>query len=189
MNMIPTRKTVRARIVNYDITENQKGDPQVTILFEYNEGDSLSGSSHQITWWGHTSEKAMPYTLKSLYTLGYQGKTMQDFLKLADGVEGGALDLAKEVELVLDQETKETGKTFWKVAFINDPDKPRGGAFKGSMAKDKIKVKLGAMNLEGQMAVVRQELGITATAKSAAKPAPAPAMREPGEDEDFDVGF
>jgi hypothetical protein len=157
----------KARIVNYQISNNKKDNPQVEVLFEFVDGDGLSGTSHQIRWWGQLTEKAMPYTFKTLATLGYKGETQEDFYKLSDGVEGGMLDLGVEVELVLENETKDDGKTFVKIKYINAANR----GFKNGMTRAEAKVKLGALNIAGQMALARQELGIKNEPKRPVSPA------------------
>lgn len=180
--------TYRGRIVNYELSYNSKGNPQVEVLFEYTDGEGLSGTPHQIRWWGQlTGEKAPAYTLKALQVLGFKGKTDDDFARLADGVEGGMLDLGAEFNLVLEERNKD-GKTSIMVKYINDPNFVPGG-FKNAMSKADAKVKLGALNLAGQMAMIRQEMGAQAP-KPAAKPAlQQQPMGEPGhDDDDFDFG-
>jgi hypothetical protein len=179
--------TYSAHIVNYTISENSQGGPQVEILFEYTDGEGLSGTPHQIRWWGQLTEKSLPYVLKTLYMLGYRGTTTADLSKLTDGVESGMLDLGKEVELVL-VEAERKGKTYIDIKYINEPGfAPK--RISDGISKDKVRVKLGALNIEGQMALVRQEM--EGHAKAAPKPAAntAPRTREPGEDDDFNVGF
>lgn len=178
--------TFKARIVNYTISTTQKGDPQIEVLFEFNDGDAIQtgGTNHQVRWWGYLTEKAIPYTLKALEVMGFKGKTDDDFSKLADGVEGGMLDIGKDLLLVLEEETNDNGKKYVKVRWINDPDRAPGG-FKTALSRGEAKVKIGALNLAGQMAMLRSH----APAKT---PAPqqraVPPMREPGDDTDFDFG-
>lgn len=176
--------TYRARIINYTISENKSGNPQVEILFEYTDGEGLAGTPHQVRWWGQLTEKSLPFVLKVLWVLGFQGKTTAELAKLSDGVESDCLDLGKEVDLVL-VEAERNGKKYIEVKYINDPEFAPGG-FKNAMTKDKVKVKLGALNIEGQMALIRQEMGAQAP-KSASKASNQPPVREPGDD--FDVGF
>lgn len=187
--------TYRARIVNWAISNNSKDNPQAEVLFEFNDGSTaqVGGQFHQIRWWGQFtgSEKAQAYTLKTLAMLGFKGKTDEDFAKLADGVEGGMLDLAAEVDLVIEEAAKEDGTPVTRIKYINTPGYAPGG-FKNAMSKGEAKVKLGALNLAGQMAMVRQQMG--SPANQAPKPAPA-ATKAPGptnvrsDDVDFDFGI
>lgn len=169
--------TFKAKILNYTISNTKTGNPQVEILFGYNDGDtsSIGGTHHQITWWGHLTEKATPITLKALDAMGFKGKTDEDFARLADGVEGGMLDIEKEVSLVLEEDTKEDGKKFVKVRWVNDPNRTQG--FKNALTKGEAKVKLGALNLSGQMAMLRAQ-----------SPARAEAPKPIHDDTDFDFG-
>lgn len=174
--------TYRARVINYELSYNSKGNPQVEVLFGFDSSDGVHNNHHEIRWWGQlTGEKAVPYTLKTLALLGFRGKTDDDFTKLADGVEGGMLDIAAEVDLVLEERTV-GDKTFMSIAFINDPNFKSGRA-KNAMTRSEAKVKIGALNLAGQMAAIR--------ASQPAKPAaPAKQTQAPtgGDDNDFDFG-
>ena len=149
-NMAPG--TFKGRIINYTLSNNKKDNPQVEVLFDYNDGEAYSGTNHQIRWWGQMTEKALPYTMKTLAILGYKGQKQEDFYKLADGVEGGMLELGEEVDLVLENETNEAGKTFVKIRYINSPGFGGGGEFKIGMTSAQARVKLGTMDLAGQMA-------------------------------------
>lgn len=183
--------TYTARIVNYALSNNSKGNPQVEVLFEYNDGSTsqVGGVFHQIRWWGQlTGEKAPAYTLKTLALLGFKGRTDEDFYKLADGVESGMLDLNAEVELVLEEQTNEAGKTFMSIKYINDPN--RGVASKNAMTKAEAKVKLGALGLAGQMAMVRAAQPQAQGPKPSAPATKAPSSNHignaPGVSSDFD---
>lgn len=175
--------TYRSRVVNYTLSNTKAGNPQVEVLFEFSQGDGLSSTHHQIRWWGQLSEKALPYTLKNLITMGYRGTTNEDFAKLADGVEGGMIDLGVEVDLVLENETSEQGKTFLKVKWIN----ALGGVFKSGMTREQAKVKLGTMNIAAQLAMIRQEIGAPSPKKQVRPAGGTPsAMSEPEGGADFD---
>lgn len=177
----------RARLVNYTISEAKTGNPQIEVLFEFDEGEGVHMATHQVRWFGSLAGKAVPITLKALHVMGYRGKTDADFAKIADGVEGGMLDLGKEVDLVLAEETTKEGKRFVKVAWVNDPDHAPGG-FKNAIPREKVKVKIGALNLSAQMALVRKEMGEKAPVPAPTKfgsPTHVSASREPGEDDDL----
>ena len=167
----------QARIVNYGITNNKAGDPQLAILFEYNDEEN---QRHEVTWFGSFKEKALEWTLKTLIVCGFSG---EDPAELATGVESGLLDTISPVTIVLDEQEYQ-GKRFIRVTWVN----PSGGkSLGGRITKEEAKVKLGAMNLRGQMAMIRQKEGVP---KPQSRPT-APRMREPGDDDlDFgDVGF
>lgn len=160
----------KAKIINYALSSNSKGGPQVEVLFEYNDESTaqVGGVYHQIRWWGQLgSEKAQGYTLKALDILGFKGKTNDDIMKLADGVEGGMLDIDKEVELVLE---KKPENQYLSVKYINEPGRGATEGFKNAMTRVEAKVKLGALNLAGQLAMIRAQ---------GPKPS-APAGKAPG---------
>jgi hypothetical protein len=179
--------TYKAQVLNYTISQTKAGDPQVEVLFEYNDGDTtqVGGTHHQVRWWGSLKQgKGQEWTLKTLDLLGFSGKTNEDFAKLADGFESGMLDPTREVSIVLEEDAKDDGRKFIFVKYVNDLNRAPAG-FKSALSRGEANVKLGALNLAGQMAMLRSQ----APAKApATRPIPAPAGREPGDDVDFDFG-
>lgn len=141
-----------AKIVNYDITENKKGEPQVAILFEFHDRD---GSRREYTWYGGlTHEKGREITLKALLTCGFTGKNVAD---LSGGIQGGQahLDIATPVEIDIQDRTYE-GKTFTEIKWIN---RLGGGKWIKPMEKDKVRGRLAALNLDGELAALRAKEG------------------------------
>ena len=84
---------------------NKNGKPFAWVKF-------ANGAFYQ----GYFVDGAIEYTVKSLYIAGFRGKTSQDLNN------DKALNKNKEVEIVVEHEDYE-GKTYSKVAWINDPNK------------------------------------------------------------------
>lgn len=170
-------------IVNYDITQTQKGDPQILVLFSFNDKE---GDHHELTWYGNlTSEKGRKIALEALVKMGFSGKNVAD---LAGGLvdsKAPLLDVATPLELVIEREAKKDGSgTYAKIAWVNR----QGGnkwVSKG-MNPAEARVKLGALNLEGELAAIR--------AKEPAKPAAKAAGQDfnsydPAAEEDDSLPF
>lgn len=154
----------QANIINYGIDVNKNGNAQAAILFEYNDHD---GQRHEVTWFGSFKEgKALEITLKTLLACGF---SKDDPAELAAGYDSHALDVSTPVKITIEEQEYE-GKKFMRVQWVNPLRQ-----FK-SMSKDEAKVKLGAMNLKAQLALMKQELGQPVRQE---KP-----MREHGDDSD-----
>ena len=138
--------TYKAKLIDYGITESSNGKPTVVLKFINENGDEISH-------WMYLTEKAQPYTAKTLMVFGYNG---EDLTQLAAGTEGGLLDTTKEVEIVMENEEWE-GKTRCKVKWINEPG---GGGFK-KLAKAEATKLLAGVNLKAHVAEIRQATGTT----------------------------
>jgi hypothetical protein len=125
-----------ATLESHSITENKKGDPQVAAVFSFRN----AAGPQKITWFGGFSEAGRQYTIKNLITLGLKGNN-----------PAGNLEIGKQVEIVIDNETFE-GKTRAKVKFINGP-----GAARNVIPQDLAKAKLSA--LEGAVMAARMASG------------------------------
>lgn len=134
------------------------GTPFVGVLFE------LVGVNGEIEWKGWVSDGAIPYTLKNLVTLGYEGN---DVDPLADDRPDL---LPNQVELVTAHK-EFNGRVYEEVKFINSPG---GGKSKPG--------KLG-LDLRAAFAAARKEAGAR---PANGKPAPAP---EPVQVEDEQIPF
>lgn len=162
-----------AKIIDYGIGTTKAGDPQMMILFEFND---LDNQRHEITWYGSVkSPKAQEITAK---TLLYCGMTGNDPMEIADGVSTNILDAVTPVKITIELEPKQDGLgTFAKVAWVN---RAGNGAFAKRLSKSEAKVKLGALNLKGTMMIARQDTGIQD------KPRTAPPTGDYFKD---DIGF
>ncbi len=94
-------------------------------------------------------------TFDKLALLGYN-----EDVPAVDGAFG-PLNLAnKEVDIVLNHETKKDGKKYLQVQYINEI----GGSRLGAVAVEKV---LGNMNLKAEMAAARARMGATKPATAA----------------------
>lgn len=131
--------TYTATVLNHAITSTQKGDPQAAVSFSCADNEG----SHQITWYGSFSEKARPFTIKSLLACGLKGNN-----------PAGPLEIGKEVSIVVEHETDDAGKTRAKVRWVNAL-----GGYKNVISNDEALAKLSM--LEGAVMAQRQSLGLT----------------------------
>lgn len=171
----------QATISNYGIGVTQNGNPQVMILFNFQDHEN---APREMTWYGSLKEgKAQEYTLKTLLYCGFSGS---DPAEIADGIESGLLDHITPVKITVEEHEYE-GKKSMRVSWVN---KIGSKAMEKRITKSEAKLKLGTLNLKGTLAAVRQETGI----KAEPRPAKAavgqnnPPQPEPGWD-DFDPGF
>lgn len=130
--------TYKATVISHAIAETSKGDPQATITFSF----EAEGRPQNITWYGSFSEKATPHTVKALLVCGLQGSN-----------PAGPLEIGKEVNIVVENETDDKGKERSKVRWVNAL-----GQVRNVIPQDLAKSKLSA--LEGAVMAARQELNI-----------------------------
>src|SRR5690606_25930509 len=124
-----------AKPKQWGLGTTSKGNPQVIVLFGIDDQD---GDHHEMTWFGTLKEgRGQEITLDSLLFMGFKGN---DLTTLADGVEGGALDMDTPVSITIAEETNEKGQTFMKVQWVN---RVGGAAFKDALSKKEAQVKLG----------------------------------------------
>lgn len=126
-----------AKVISHAVTETKDGNPQVTITFSF-EAEGIKS----LTWFGSFKEKALPHTLKALLVCGLKGSN-----------PAGALDVGREVSIVVDDEEGQDGKIRSKIKWVN----ALGGA-KNVIPPDLAKAKLS--ELEGAVMAARQELGL-----------------------------
>lgn len=149
MSVIPAGN-YSARPISHGLGESKtKGTPYAEVRFQTADGS-------EVTWQGWLTDGALPYTLKKLVTLGFSGS---DPIELA----GDRFLLSHDpVTIVVEHETNEKGSTYPKVAAIFAP--------RPTMTPQQAKVKLGAMNLKGQLAAIRAEMGVKAPTQQAQTP-------------------
>lgn len=161
----------RSKIINCGMKKAKTGSDMVFVTFETTDEN---GEFKEISWFGSLSGGATPITLDNLLDLGFNN----DWDNLTSGAEITCLNREKEWDIVVENETY-NGKTFTKVKYINDPDKPRGmERMESSEAVSTVK----SMNLKA-LTIQRQK------ERSAGKPkiqAKATAQTKPAED---DIAF
>lgn len=141
------------------------GTPYVSVTFEILSGEYAGG---EIDWKGWLSERAIPYTIKTLITLGFTDTTV-------DPLADNAPELvAAEAEIVLEHETwKDQPRE--KVKWIN-----KAGGGKGAQGK------LG-LDLRAAFASARKEAGVNGKPVNG-KPV-SPRQPEPAVVAEEDVPF
>ena len=79
---------LRARVLGANLKQSSTGKPEIAVLFLYPEHDAV------LYWDGYLSDAAIPYTLRSLNALGWEGDvktlgTLWDYVaeNKFDGVE------------------------------------------------------------------------------------------------------
>ncbi|MFH0899058.1 MAG: hypothetical protein V2A73_00370, partial [Pseudomonadota bacterium] len=99
----------RARPRSWALGETSAGKPQIAVEMALSDA-SLGIES--LTWYGYFSEGALEIAIKALHAMGWEGIDLGDFL------DSPALDTAKEVEIVVENEAYE-GRVYARVKFIN----------------------------------------------------------------------
>lgn len=160
-----------AKILDYGIKATKSGAPQVTVTFGVKSGDK----EHRLYWNSSFTEKALKFTLKALVNMGLSTAVEE----MADGPSSNALDMTKSVRVEVEHNTYNNETT----ARVCSVAKSSGDNFRALMSKTDVRAKLGSLNLKGELAAVRNELGIKPTS-------PAPVAKTPAADFDpnFDLG-
>lgn len=145
-----------ARVIDASITTTKAGLPQPTIRFRWAEAD---GTVCQYNWQGSLKEAAQEITCKALAACGFQFTADDDggISRLVNGPEG-LLDATKDVEIDVQNEVGQDGKTYAKIRWVNESG---GAQFKAAMASGEAKTKIAGMNVRATIA----KLGQTARAK------------------------
>lgn len=109
--------TYKAKIKNYGIVSNEKGE-QVVVEFGLENGMNYR-------WYGKINgDKGGEITIKNLFTMG---ANQSNFTKVADGLKSNVLNTSKEFEVVV-ASRKYNGKEYTEIKYINDPSAPRANA-------------------------------------------------------------
>ena len=136
--------TYKAKIQDYGLVQNQKGQPQVKVFFKFNEtGETFS-------WFGNLSTPVgQEITTKTLITLG---ATPANIDKIENGLASNVLDTQKEFELVVEN-NEYNGKTSPRIKYINDPSRAPAQSFlKGTGALAGLKGTAAALVAKGEVA-------------------------------------
>jgi hypothetical protein len=153
MNEIKPGK-YHAKLKDYWIGKTSAGLPQAELTFEF-EAD---GEVREMMWFGSFKEKARPHTIKALLHCGLQSN---DLSALADGPDGGALEIGKEVAITIAKEIDDRGNPRLRINWIN----PIGGAaFRDKMHRAELGGALAS--LKGDVMAVRKETGIKGETES-----------------------
>lgn len=160
MNLIP-EGTWACRGVSYALGYTSQDGEQVGVEIELQPDQHEDVDGRHITWYGQFSEKAEPFTLKTLRTLGWQG----DDLSNLDGIVDGPV-----CEAVIQHEEGLDGVLRHRVRFINAVG-AGGVAMKSRMTEEQAKA--FAERMRGRVLAMNKGTATPAT-KSANKPAAVP---------------
>lgn len=134
------------KICDFGFNEKKEGKtPSLFVEFENSDGERMR-------WFGYLSEKARPWTMKTLMTMGFTGNW--------DSFSGGIMDclnIDKEFSVTVGESEYNhptTGeiKTSKKIDWINDPE---AGPKKADLGQSVSIVK--EMNLKAEFAKLEQE--------------------------------
>jgi hypothetical protein len=100
------------------------GTDYIAVRFATSPGELNGG---EITWYGYLSEKAAPYTLKNLRTLGWQGTMIGELDKRPELIPS-------PVDIVCEEEEYQ-GTTSTRVRWINRPRAPRSAGGQADISK------------------------------------------------------
>ena len=130
-----------AQVQSHAVTQAKSGNYQVEVVFEIQDDTPMGAQGQTVRAWFSLSEKASPYTIQKLITMGLKG----------DDVTGD-LDKNRVIEIVLQDKVKPDGQTKVEVAFVNPI-----GQIKNQVPQDLAKAKLAG--LSGLVAKIRSESG------------------------------
>lgn len=97
----------------------EKGTPQVFVTFSI----AVDGELETLSWIGYLTDKTKERTIKTLYSLGFDG----NFEGLVGGRDSGCLESGKEMSLSIVNEPY-NGEDKFKIAWVNLPGE--GGGMK-----------------------------------------------------------
>lgn len=127
--------------------ETKSGKPYVYAYFNVDGGS--------VKWTGYLTPAAIEKTMEQLTFMG-----CRDFVAIADGVMGGALDPNKKVKITVDHEVddKDASKKYAKVKWVNPLGTTKDAA-SIAQAKDTL------AKYAGQFLAAQQKAGATNTKK------------------------
>lgn len=133
------------KIINYGLQETKSGSVMAVIQFEFLDAEH---KKHKLSWRGSFNGKALEWTLKTLLICGLYGN---DPTIMADGPPSGALNMQKEFSITVKSEIGHDGKSYYKIAWINEI------GFSNLLNKASAVAKLG--DLRAQIAALRKDTG------------------------------
>jgi len=93
-----------AKVLDHGITETKNGDPQAAVRFGFETADG----PRELTWYGSFKEKALEFTIKGLVNCGLKGNN-----------PAGALEIGKEVSIVVEVDQDQEGKDRNVIRWVN----------------------------------------------------------------------
>lgn len=146
----------QARVIDYGVGSTKAGLPQVEIKF----GFMVDGQPTTMYYFGGFGEKSLKHTVKALAVCGFTG----DEVGLSDSTSG-ALDMSKDVLLVV-SDNEYNGTVNSRIQWINEID--GGGSARAKLTKEEVRSKLATVNIKGQLAAIRAEMGLNLAKPKAA---------------------
>jgi hypothetical protein len=164
MNLIP-EGTWKCRGVSYALGYTSQDGEQVgvEIMLLPDQHEDVDG--RHLTWYGQFSEKAEPFTLKALRTLGWQGDDIADLSGVIDG---------PECEAVIGHEQDLQGEWRHRVRFIQAVG-AGGVAMKSKMTEDQARA--FAERMRGRVLAANRKAPAAPPAASNAAPKPSSAPK------------
>jgi hypothetical protein len=95
-----------AYVKDHAITETKDGNPQATVVFEF----EVDGSKRELTWFGSFKEKAVEHTIKGLIVCGLSGAN-----------PAGPLEIGREVSIVVATDKDLNGNERSVIRWVNRP--------------------------------------------------------------------
>jgi hypothetical protein len=157
------------KIINYGLREGKQFTVTAVIEMEFKDTE---GDLHRCNWYGSFSGDAKKHTFKALLVCGLQ-KGVTD---LALGPAGGCLNTEKEYSIEVKAEAYQ-GKTYYKIAWIN----PLG--LTGLLSRADAMVRLQGLNLDGEIAMMRAQMGAAAPKQEQRPQAPQEPENRPSFEE------
>lgn len=183
MDLLPAGQ-YRGKVTSYGIGETQAGDPQVVIKFDVyiippdatlamlEEGtiDAADISIEEMSLYSSLKGGAIPITLDTVLKLGL--KPGKEIVDLAEGVEGGALEIERFYGLSI-KDNRYNDKVTSKISSVY---RQEDGAPGVTLDRETAQAKLSAIpGLSGDLQLRRAQMQNTAPANAAKGPANAPA--------------
>lgn len=161
-----------AKVAHYGVTLTKAKLAQATVELEVRFTDAATEQHYmkRMTWFGSFKEAAQKITLEALITMGL--KKVDDLGRLAEGPNGGVLDLEKKVMVTINEESytpdgSTTAIKQMKVQWINPADGSGPMKYITKAEATRLIVATGAANTLSEL--------LSGNGKSAAKPAAAAA--------------
>lgn len=148
------------------------GNEQVAVSFETTDGDG-NPTGERIGWYGTFTDKAAPWTIKALRTMGWKGDDLSDL----ESIKGTPVSIVVKAE-------EHKGKMYPKVQFVNPP----GG---GALLKDQMTPEAAKSFAERMKSKVRLADAANGAPRNngAPKPRTATLSPEPPYDNTDDIPF
>jgi len=131
-----------AHVASWGVRETKSGAPQIFVKLD-----------NGLTWFGSLNEgKAREITLKALFVMGFCGNDLDELVTDSD-----ALDVNKDLRVVVEHDTDENGKIRAVAKWINEIG---GGAMKGTLDHKSAVSALKGLKAKGDIMKLKKELNV-----------------------------